>query len=58
MLIIMGEVCECSVLTCVWCSYVFIIYSGWGVSSPNGIACRFHLRVFLTLSLDGGVNAH
>ena len=48
---------ECFVLTCVWCSCVFIISSGWGVSSPGGIACCFHLHVLLTLSLDGGVNA-
>jgi len=36
---------------CVWCPCVFSISAGWGVSRPGGIAGRFHLCVFLTLSL-------
>ena len=51
------SVCDL-VNACVWCSCVFITSSGWGVSSSGGTACRFHLRAFLTLSLDGAANVH
>jgi len=36
---------------CVWCSCVFSISSVLGVSRPGGVACCFHLCVFLKLSL-------
>ena len=48
--ILWGDLCECFVLTCIWCSSVFfgccVLSSGWGLSSTGGIACLSHLCVF------------